>query len=121
MEKPSSVEDYLDGLAEDSRAAIEVLRGTIRSAAPEATEGISYGMPGFIAYGRSLVTYAAFKDHYSLFPMGMDAIEAYRDELEPYLSGKGTIRFSMDERLPKALVKKIVRTRLAENAARARR
>jgi len=121
MDKPSSVEDYLEGLPQGSREVLEVLRQTIRAAAPEATEAISYQMPAFKMNGRSLVCYAAFKDHYSLFPMSMRVIESNRDALEPYLSGKGTIRFGMDERLPKALVKKVVKARIEESAARRRR
>lgn len=120
MAAPTSVEDYLAALPEGSRAALEKLRKTIKAAAPEATEAISYQMPGFKDHGRSLVTYAAFKDHYSLFPMSMKVIEAHRDELEPYLSGKGTIRFQPDQPLPVALVKKLVKARLEENAARRR-
>ena len=121
MEKPTSVEDYFEGLPEGSRVALERLRAAIHAAAPEATDAISYGMPSCTMHGRSLVCYAAFKDHYSLFPMSMRVIESHREELEPYLSGKGTIRFGMDERLPIALVKTIVRARVAENAARSRR
>ncbi len=121
MERPTSVEDYFEGLPERSRSALQRLRAAIHAAAPEATDAISYGMPAFTMHGRSLVCYAAFKDHYSLFPMSMQVIESHREELEPYLSGKGTIRFGMDERLPTALVKSIVRARVAENAARSRR
>jgi uncharacterized protein YdhG (YjbR/CyaY superfamily) len=121
MAAPTSVEDYLAALPKESRAALEKLRKTIRAAAPEATEGISYQMPAFKDHGRSLVTYAAFKDHCSFFPMSTKVIEAHWEELEPFFSGKGTIRFTADEPLPAALVKKIVRARLAENAARGRR
>ncbi len=121
MDKPTSVEDYFAGLPERSRVALGRLRAAIRAAAPEATDAISYGMPAFTMHRRSLVCYAAFKDHCSLFPMSMQVIESHREELEAYLSGKGTIRFGMDERLPTALVKSIVRARVAENAARSRR
>lgn len=121
MEKHTSVEAYFEALSERSRVELGRLRAAIQAAAPEATDAISYGMPAFALHGRSLVCYAAFKDHCSLFPMSMQVIESHREELEPYLSGKGTIRFGMDERLPTALVKTIVRARVAENAARSRR
>lgn len=119
MAKPASVGDYLDRVPKEHRNALERLRRTIAAAAPEATEVITYQMPGFRAYGRSLVSYAAFNDHYSLFPMGLSAIAAHKKEVAPYLSGKSTLRFSFEKPLPVALVKLIVKARLAENAARA--
>jgi len=121
MATPASVEDYLAALPEESRAALEKLRKTIKAAAPEATETISYQMPTFKLHGRFLVSYAAFKAHYSLFPASKVVIEALGAELEPYFTGKGTIRFRTEKPLPAALVKKIVRVRLEENAARSGR
>jgi len=121
MAAPTSVEEYLAALPEESRAALEKLRKTIKAAAPEATETISYQMPAFKDHGRLLVSYAAFKDHCSLFPMSMAVIEAHNEELEPYRAGKGTIRFRAGTPLPAALVKKIVKARIEENAARRRR
>ena len=118
---PNSVDDYLRALPDGPRAALEKLRKTIKAAAPGGTEAISYQMPAFKDHGRSLVTYAAFKDHYSFFPMSMSVIEAHEEELRPYRSGKGTIRFEFDEPLPAALVRKLVKARLEENAARGRR
>jgi len=117
MAVPTSVEDYLVGLSEGPRAALEKLRETIRSAAPQATETISYQMPAFKTHGRFLVSYAAFKDHYSLFPASESVKDALGEKLTPYLSGKGTIRFAWDERLPVTLVKKIVKVRVQENEA----
>ena len=121
MDAPTSVEGYLAGLPAKQRAALERLRKTIRAAAPEAGEAISYGMPAFKDQGRSLVAYAAFKDHCSLFPMSTAVIEANRNALKPYISGKGTLRFTAEEPIPANLVKKIVKARLEENAARRRR
>jgi uncharacterized protein YdhG (YjbR/CyaY superfamily) len=114
---PTSVDDYLGTLPDESRAALEQLRKTIKAAAPEATETISYQMPAFKDNGRFLVSYAAFKDHCSLFPASTAVMEALGEELKPYFSGKGTIRFTADKPLPSALVKKIVKARLEENAA----
>ena len=121
MAAPTGVEDYLASLPEDARAALEKLRKTIKAAAPEATEAISYQMPAFKDHGRLLVAYAAFKDHCSLFPASKAVIEALGDELKPYFTGKGTIRFHADKPLPAVLVKKLVNARLEENAARRRR
>jgi uncharacterized protein YdhG (YjbR/CyaY superfamily) len=118
MPTPTSVEDYLAALPEEPRAALEKLRKTIRAAAPQATEKISYAMPAFEQNGRFLVSYAAFKNHCSLYPASTAVMETLGDELEPYFSGKGTLRFRADEPIPAALVRKIVRVRLEENAAR---
>jgi uncharacterized protein YdhG (YjbR/CyaY superfamily) len=112
---PKSVDDYLAALPEDQRAAMEKLRSTIRSTMPEATEHISYRMPAFKSDGRFVVWYAAFKDHYSLYPASEGVQASLGKELERYFSGTGTIRFEYGKRLPSAFVKKVVRTRLQEN------
>jgi uncharacterized protein YdhG (YjbR/CyaY superfamily) len=117
MAGATSVEDYLAALPEESRTALERLRMTIKAAAPEAIETISYQMPAFKQDGRFLVSYAAFKDHCSLFPASNAVMEALGEELKPYFSGKGTIRFNPSNPLPSALVKKIVKVRIQENAA----
>ncbi len=121
MVAPSTVEEYLADLPDGQRAALEDLRATIRAAAPEATETISYQMPAFKDHGRFLVSYAAFTDHCSLFPASDAVREALGDELEPYVSGKGTIRFRADDPIPARLVTRIVEVRLEENAAKDRR
>ena len=122
MATPSSVEEYLAALPKERRAAMDQLRETIKAAAPEATELISYDMPAFKSHGgQFLVSYAAFKRHYSLFPASEAVIEALGEELTRYLSGKGTIRFPADDPIPVELVERIVRTRLQENAAHERR
>jgi len=121
MGKPGSVEEYLAALPEDQRAALERLRSTVKAAAPEATEAIAWQMPAFKHRGRTLVGYAAFKDHCSFFPMSGAVMERFEDELEPFRTSKGTIRFTVDRPLPKALVRKLVKARIAEEEARRRR
>ena len=118
MEKPKSVTSYLRGLERPQRTALEKLRDTISAAVPEAEEGIAWSMPGFKLHRKAFVGYAAFKDHYSLFPMSTAAIDAHRDALGARVTGKGTIAFTYDEKLPVALVKKVVKTRLAEIEAK---
>src|SRR5262245_22762837 len=118
MEKPKSVAAYFRKLPPAQREPLQKLRDTIAAAAPEAEEGITYSMPGFLLGGKGFVAYAAFKDHYSFFPMGTSAIEDYKDQLGDHLTGKGTISFRYGERLPVTVVKKIVRERLAEANAR---
>jgi uncharacterized protein YdhG (YjbR/CyaY superfamily) len=123
MASVASVDAYLADLADDRRAALETLRQTIKAAAPEATETIAYDMPAFRMNGHFLVSYAAFKNHYSLFPASGAVIEAIGRELTPYLVGSGTIRFPVvgSNPIPVALVTKVVTIRVAEIAARSKR
>jgi uncharacterized protein YdhG (YjbR/CyaY superfamily) len=114
MARWNSVDDYLAALPDDRRAAMDALRQMIRDAAPEATESIAYDMPAFRSHGRFLVSYAAFKEHYSLFPANPTVIEAVGAELTPYLAGRGTIRFLAGKPIPSGLVRKVVTARLAE-------
>jgi uncharacterized protein YdhG (YjbR/CyaY superfamily) len=79
MERPASVEAYLASLSPEQRTAIDALRAAIRAAAPDATEGISYSMAAFKRDGKGLVCYAAFKDHYSLFPMSKQMVADHLD------------------------------------------
>jgi len=118
MQKPTSVKQYLGWQNAEQRAALDRLREVIAAAAPDATEGISYSMPAFLLGGKGLVCYAAFKDHYSLFPMSGAVVERHTADLGERVTGKGTIQFRYDERLPVALVKKIVKTRVAELKAK---
>ena len=122
MAGPTSVDAYLAALPDDRRASLEVLRQAIRAGAPDATEMIAYQMPAFRSHGgQFLVSYAAYKHHYSLFPASGAVVEALGEALAPYLSGKGTIRFPAHKPIPSALVTRIVEVRVEENAARARR
>ena len=111
------VDEYLAKLPEEARTALEKLRKTIKAAAPEATETISYGMPAFKLHG-SLGGFAAFKNHCSFFPMSPAVMDAHRKELEPYDTSKGTIRFPADKPLPAALVRQLVKARMAESEDR---
>ncbi len=118
MAGPATVEAYLADLPPDRRSGVETLRRTVNAAAPDATETIAYQMPALRSQGgRFLVSYAAFKQHYSLFPASGAVIEVIGDELTPYLAGKGTIRFPADRPIPTDLVTRIVKVRLAENEA----
>jgi uncharacterized protein YdhG (YjbR/CyaY superfamily) len=116
----AGVEAYLALVPEPARSTLEKTRATIRAAAPaEATEKISYGMPSF-QYKGGLVAYAAFKNHCSFFPMGSSAIEEFAEELKGYRVSKGTIHFPIDKPLPAALVKRMVKSCVARNEAKAR-
>ncbi len=116
--KAADVESYLAACPEPHRTTLEKMRATIRSAVPrEATEAISYGMPSF-RYKGGLVAYGAFKEHCSFFPMSGRLVEEFADELKAYKTSKGTIQFPADKPLPAALVKKMVKARIAQNEAK---
>jgi len=120
LKKVTTVDEYLAGVAEPAHSTLQKIRAMIRAAAPkEATEAISYGMPAF-KYRGSPVGYAAFKEHCSFFPMSGKFVEQIADDLAKYETSKGTIRFSVSKPLPAALVKKIVKVRVAENGAKGR-
>jgi uncharacterized protein YdhG (YjbR/CyaY superfamily) len=98
---------------------MEQLRAAIRAAAPTADEVITYKMPGFKTHGQFLVSYDAFRAHYSLFPASDAVVSRLGAAIEPYLAGKGTIRFKASEPIPVDLVRRIVEIRVIENDARA--
>ena len=119
---PTTVEEYLASLPDERRAGLRALRQAVRAGAPDATETIAYQMPALRLDGHFLVSYAAFKAHYSLFPASEAVVAALGDELAPHLAGKGTIRFRADQPIPVALVTRIVEVRVQEElAARAPR
>ena len=113
-----SIDEYLDKLSDKKvRMMLENLRKTIRSAAPDAEEVISYSMPGFSYHG-PLVYFGAFKNHCSFFPANSSLIAKMEKELKPYRTAKGTIQFTIDRPLPGSLAKKIVKARIKENLDR---
>lgn len=120
MADSTSIDAYIATLAEDRRAPMEQLRRAVKVAAPEATETIAYKMPAFRSHGdQFLVSFDAYKRHYSLFPASQAVVDALGDRIRPYLAGQGTIRFPADRPIPIDLVTEIARIRFAENAATA--
>lgn len=125
--QPETIDEYLAPLAADKRAALQKLRRTIRAAVPEAEECISYRIPAFRLHGKFLLGFGVGTNHCAFYP-GAYPIEAHARELEEYDTSKGTIRFPPDDPLPAALVRKLVKARVAEHrgerraaAVRARR
>ena len=114
------VDAYLASIPPDARATLEKMRRQIRSVACEADEGFSYGIPAFKLAGRPLVGFAAFKRHCAFYPMSPAVLRAHAADLEGYETAKGTIRFPVDKPLPGALVKKLVKARIAEMQQRKR-
>jgi uncharacterized protein YdhG (YjbR/CyaY superfamily) len=109
-----TVDEYLEGVPEPARTTLNKVRTVIRSVAPpEATEGISYGIPTF-KYKGMLASFAAFSNHCSLFPGAGPTIE-FKNELKNFQTSKGTIRFAPNKPLPATLLKKLVKARIAEN------
>ena len=112
------VQKYLAALPPRSRRWMKEVRRIIRQITPRATETFSYGIPGFRLDGRVFVYYAAFKQHCSLYPMGANIRRAHAVALEGYRVSTGTIQFPLDQRLPAALVKRLIRARAAEVRSR---
>jgi uncharacterized protein YdhG (YjbR/CyaY superfamily) len=111
---PKNVEEYVSSVPEPARSNFNKLRAAIRSAVPaEATEVISYRIPAF-KHKRVLVWFAAFSNHCSLFPTAA-VIEAFKNELKGFSISKGTIHFPTDKPLPTALIKRVVKARVALN------
>ncbi|MBI3484333.1 MAG: DUF1801 domain-containing protein [Acidobacteria bacterium] len=117
---PKNVNEYLAGVPEPARSTLKKIRAAIRRAVPpEATETISYRIPAF-KYKGVLVWFAAFSNHCSLFPTA-SVIEAFKNELKGFSTSKGTIHFPTDKPLPAALVRKLVKARVAQNESKKRR
>jgi uncharacterized protein YdhG (YjbR/CyaY superfamily) len=117
---PKDVDEYALGVPQPARRIFTQLRQAIRSAMPaEAVETISYRIPAF-KHDRVLVWFAAFSNHCSLFPTA-SVIEACKNELKGFSTSKGTIHFPTDKPLPMALVKKLVKVRVAQDESKKRR
>jgi uncharacterized protein YdhG (YjbR/CyaY superfamily) len=112
--RPKTIDEYLAALSDDKRAALAKLRKTIRAAAPRAEECISYQIAAFRQNGM-LVGFGATANHCAFYLMSATMVEAHKEELEDYDTSKGTIRFQADDPLPAALVRKLVKARIAEN------
>jgi uncharacterized protein YdhG (YjbR/CyaY superfamily) len=114
---PKTHDTYLATLPQPQRAALEKLRKTIKSAAPKADECISYQLCAFRQNG-PLVAYGATKNHCAFYLMSGTTLEKFKTDLKPFDTSKGTIRFQPENPLPATLVRKLVKARIAENAAR---
>ena len=109
-----TIDEYIKIFPQDVQSILERMRQTIRKAAPEAVEAISYQMPTFKLNGKSLVYFAAYKHHIGFYPVP-SGIKAFKKELSQYKTGKGSVQFPIDKPVPHDLVKKIVIFRVKEN------
>lgn len=116
MPRPENADQYMQALPEDVRATLEVLRKQIKAAAPQAEEYIGYSVPTY-RYKGQLVSFGAGKKHCSFYVMSPRVVAAFKDELKNYDTSPGTVRFLIGKPLPDALVKKLVKARIAENEA----
>ena len=115
-----SVEEYIASQPDAVRQVLERLRSTIRKAVPRAEELLSYQMPGYKLQGDPLLYFAAWKQHYSLYPATAQLVAAFQDELAPYEVNKSTIRFPLSAPVPVKLIERLAKFRANEVAERAR-
>jgi uncharacterized protein YdhG (YjbR/CyaY superfamily) len=116
---PKDIDEYIGGFPTEVRARLQKIRSTIRKAAPDAKETISYQIPTFTLQGQGLISFAAFKNHVSIFP-GARGVEAFKKALSAYEGGKGTVRFPLDQPVPLGLISRIVKYRAKESLERAK-
>ena len=116
--KSEDIEDYITSFPEDVQKILQKIRSTIRKAAPDATEGISYKMPAFDLNGHYLIYFAAYKKHVGMYPVPAGD-EEFRQEIAGYQSGKGTLQFPLDRPIPYKLITKVVKFRVKENLEKA--
>jgi uncharacterized protein YdhG (YjbR/CyaY superfamily) len=117
-EKYKTIDEYIATFPDKTRIILEKIRQKIHEAAPDAIEAISYQMPTFKLNG-NLVHFAAFTNHIGFYPVP-SGIEAFKNELLPYITGKGTVQFPLDKPIPYNLIKKVVVFRVQENLAKVR-
>jgi uncharacterized protein YdhG (YjbR/CyaY superfamily) len=113
-----SIDDYIAAFPAETQAVLEELRALIAAAAPDATETISYAMPTFDLNGRHLVHFAGYERHTGFYPVP-SGVEAFKEELAPYKSGKGSVQFPLGQPLPAELIRRIVEFRVAESTGKA--
>jgi uncharacterized protein YdhG (YjbR/CyaY superfamily) len=116
--KPTTIDEYVASFPEDVQAALEQVRATIREAAPEAAEAISYGIPTFKLNGKNLVHFGGFKSHIGFYPTPT-GIESFKKELSAYKEGKGSVQFPLDQPMPLDLINRMVRYRVEQMAGKA--
>lgn len=115
---PKNIDEYIAGFPNDVQATLEKIRATIKKAAPDAEETISYQIPTFTLKGHYLVYFAAYKNHIGFYPVPLGNAE-FKAEMSVYASGKGTLRFPFDKPIPFKMISKFVKFRVKENLARA--
>ena len=113
MDKPKSTDEYISNFPKEIQILLQEVRKTIKSAAPNANEGISYGMPAYKLNGKALVYFAGYKNHVGFYATPIGHIE-FTKELDKYKQGKGSVQFPINEQMPLDLITKIVKFRVSE-------
>lgn len=111
---PSVIDEYLTGLTEDQRAALERVRSIVKAAVPEAEEGISYGVPAFRLRGKGIAGFSASKNHLTYFPMSGATTANLAEDLKSFKTSKGAVQFTLDHPLSEDLILKLLKARMAE-------
>lgn len=114
---PDTIDEYIAGFPAGIQQLLEQVRATIKKAAPEAEETISYAMPAFRYQGKGLVYFSAFKEHIGFYPIP-SGMKAFKKELSSYKTGKGSVQFPLDKPMPLKLITDIVKFRVKENSAK---
>jgi len=114
----TSIDEYIATFPADTQKILKELRATIKAAAPDAVEAISYGMPTFTLNGKYLIYFAGWKSHVSIYPIPTGD-KAFQSRIEPFISGKGTLKFPLDQPLPLDLVTEMVRLQIADHLEKA--
>jgi uncharacterized protein YdhG (YjbR/CyaY superfamily) len=112
--KITSIDEYIDTFPENVQTILKQVRKTIKAAAPQTGEKISYGIPTFTLNGKYLIYFAGWKHHISIYPIPVGDDE-FNQEIAPYVAGKGTLKFPIDKPLPLKLITKIVKLKVAES------
>jgi uncharacterized protein YdhG (YjbR/CyaY superfamily) len=113
MDKNKTIDEYLVAHPENIRTILQSIRETISNEAPESVEAISYGMPTFKLFGKNMIYFAGYKDHIGIYPTSSH-LEEHIPEVAEYRTGKGTLRFPLEKKIPLDLIKKIVKIRIKE-------
>jgi len=116
--KPNNIDDYIAGFPKDTQKILEQIRATIKKAAPDAEETISYAIPAFTLKGQYLIYFAGYKNHIALYPAPR-GYEEFKKELSVYKGGKGTVQFPLEKPMPLNLITKIVKFRIKNNLEKA--
>ena len=115
-----SVDEYIASQPEDAQGVLKQVRSAIRRALPKAAEVISYQIPAYNLHGDTVIYFAGWKQHFSLYPVSDHVVAAFKDELSPYKIAKATVRFSLSEPVPMKLIERIAKFRAKELAGKAK-
>jgi uncharacterized protein YdhG (YjbR/CyaY superfamily) len=118
--KPDNIDEYIAGFPEPTQQALQLVRATIRKLAPEAVESVSYGIAAFHLNNTYLVYFGGYKTHIGMYPAPV-SIEAFKEDIAHYKSGKGSVQFPLNAPMPLDLIEKIVKFRISQSTEKVRK